>query len=360
MISGKGVNGAVIYCKLLADALADRGHEITLLTRSGSWIAEQQYAENVRVLSSPMTRFPLTELHRINNLVRDDQIDLMHTHMTRAHSFGVLLRMLTGVPVVATAHSRHFEVHWRFNDFVIANSQSTFDYHHRVNRLSKHRMQTVHCFSDLKKFEGVSARRASAVRQQLELSDNDLLAGVIGQVTKRKGHLHLFRALPEIVRQIPNFKLAVVGEFTSQDPYARRLQRLLEQEQLTDCVLWLGGRENIADYMTACDLTIVPSIEEPLGLVAMESLAAGTPVVASRTGGLTEIVEHGETGLLVPPGKDTALAEAIIKLAGSEQLRERLGAAGQQMARARFAPEPLLDQVEAIYLRVTSPRPRAA
>ena len=101
--------------------------------------------------------------------------------------------------------------------------------------------------------------------------------------------------------------------------------------------------------MTAFDLTVVPSIEEPLGLVAIESLATGTPVVASNTGGLPEIVKPSETGLLVPPKDHSELAKAIISMAKDPATRYRMGESGRHFVQENFNPESLARQVESVF-----------
>jgi glycosyltransferase involved in cell wall biosynthesis len=97
--------------------------------------------------------------------------------------------------------------------------------------------------------------------------------------------------------------------------------------------------------MSAMDICIVPSIEEPLGLVAIEAHAAGTPVVVSNTGGLVEIVRDQHNGLVVPPKDHDAIADAVFRLLGDPELRERMVANGRRSVRERFAPQVLTDQV---------------
>ena len=106
--------------------------------------------------------------------------------------------------------------------------------------------------------------------------------------------------------------------------------------------------------MTAFDLLAVPSIEEPLGLVAVEALAAGTPVVATRTGGLPEIVHDQKCGVLVPPKKPAAIADSIIKLANDRALRSKMGIYGQEFVYEEFNTANLCDQVEEIYFRLAN------
>lgn len=278
--------------------------------------------------------------------------------MSRAHSFGVILKLMTGVPVVATAHAHSFQVHWRLNDFVIANSQATFDYQVRVNRISTQKMEKVFCFTDLERFKHVTPLKKLIVRRQLRMTEDEFLVGMVGDVAERKGHLHLIEALPEIVKAVPNFKLVLLGRFNRSEPLVKRLRGLQLKHKVFQRVKWIGVRNNVEDFMSAFDLCVVPSLIEPLGLVALESLAAGTPVVAAATGGLKEIIDHGQTGLLVPPRDSASLAKAIIQLSQSEPDRIRMGKNGQAMVHDKFDPVKLTLKVERILQSVAAKKSR--
>ena len=187
-------------------------------------------------------------------------------------------------------------------------------------------------------------------------TDQDFLCGCVGEVVKRKGHVYLFQALKKILAEVPNFKLILLGRYSGTEPYTRKLRSLLLNQKLLGTVQWLGLRENVQDYMTAFDLLVVPSIEEPLGLVAAEALAAGTPVVATLTGGLPEIVRNEAWGLLVPPRDPSSLADAVIRLAKDQSLREQMGIAGQNFVHEEFETARLCKRVESIYERVIETR----
>ena len=104
--------------------------------------------------------------------------------------------------------------------------------------------------------------------------------------------------------------------------------------------------------MTLFDFTVVPSIQESLGLVAIESLAAGTPVIAANTGGLPEIVQHEKTGLLFPPEDSNALGDAIMRYIDDEPLRKRLAKTGRQHVLDQFSPNALIAKIEATYHQI--------
>ncbi|WP_148618763.1 glycosyltransferase family 4 protein [Mariniblastus fucicola] len=358
VISGREINGALTYCKYLSEMLAARGHDVTILCRRNGWL-EQTGVKGVRFINCEMNRKP-SDVGRIANWMRHEGIDVLHTHMSRAHAFGVLLKMTSGVPVIATAHNRSFQIHWRMNDFVIANSQATMDYQRRVNRVGSSNLEKVLCFTDLQRFKGVTPRDVYRVKRQLKVNPDEFLCGCVGEIIKRKGQVYLFQALRQIIEAIPNFKLVLLGRFRREEPYTQKLRSILLSEGLQGRVKWLGLRENIQDFMTAFDLLAVPSIEEPLGLVAVESLAAGTPVVATRTGGLPEIVKHQRCGLLVPPRNPGALAKSIIELAKNEPARRSMGLAGQEFVYEEFDTERLCERVEQIYEHVVSRRIRCA
>ena len=119
-------------------------------------------------------------------------------------------------------------------------------------------------------------------------------------------------------------------------------------------------RDNIQDFLVASDMCVVPSVREPLGLVAVEAMAAGTPVVASRVGGLPEIVVDEQNGLLVPPRDPKSLAAAVIRMARDRSLRERLSEQGKQFVYSRFDPDVLTTDIESAYHSLVNWRRRAA
>ena len=309
---------------------------------------QEQDIPGCKIFHSEMNRSP-SEIGRIRDWARTERFDLLHSHMTRAHAFGVLLKMATGIPVVATAHNRSLQLHWTFNDFVIANSHATSRYQRSINRVSPHKLKTVYCFTDLERFKTITPKSLRIATRQLQNSPDDFLVGVVGEVVARKGHLYLFRALKRLCDEIPNFRLALLGRFRRDEAYGKKLRSILIKNELYRRVKWCGLRSNIQDFMAAFELTIVPSVEEPLGLVAMESLAAGTPVVAADTGGLPEIVHHQKSGLVVPPKNPDALADAIIDLYKDPSRREQMGQYGKQFVFQEFDPDRLTDKVEDVY-----------
>ena len=347
-----------MYCKFLSEQMQRFGHQVTVLCRSDSWL-RQNLPPGLEVFESDLSRRPL-ELRRVSKWIREQKFDVMHSHMSSAHSFGVLMRMMTQTPVVATAHQCSFQLHWWMNHHVIANSKSTADFQRRVNRVSASKLSTIHCFTDLDRFLNTTPKAVSHAQNQMQVDENDFVVGVVGDVIPRKGQLYLFQAFEKIAAAVPNFKLVLIGGFNRNRPYVKDLEAWQSRPALLNRVKWLGLRNNVQDFMAAFDLTVVPSTEEPLGLVAIESMATGTPVVASNTGGLPEIVKPNDTGMLVPPKNSDELAQAVIAMAQDPVARQQLGDNGRRFVQESFDPESLARQVESVFLKLIERQSAAA
>ncbi|WHX50361.1 glycosyltransferase family 4 protein [Paenibacillus woosongensis] len=164
----------------------------------------------------------------------------------------------------------------------------------------------------------------------------------IGRLLPSKGVHHLLKALPAILQQEKDAMLVIVGGayygINRESQYVRRLKRMAES--LGDRVAFLpyAPYPSVADWYNLADLVVVPSgEEEAFGLVNVEAMASAVPIVASRAGGIPEVVIDGESGMLLPPAsipKD--LAKGIVAMLGSEEMRKKMGRAGRELARRRF------------------------
>lgn len=351
--SGQFVNGALVHVNLLSRQLASRGHDVHVLCRPRSWIWRALSRTTIQRSKSNLHRIPPTELLRVARWVREEKFDVIHTHMSRAHFFGALLRRLTGVPCVATAHTTHFQIHWRMNDLVIANSDSTRDYQIRVNRVAPGKVVTIPCFVDLDRFAGTSRETRQHQRRRFGIHDDRPLIGMVGAVCHRKGQLQLVKALPALVREFPNLKVAFIGQFHRNDKATRLIRRELRRKELFRRVIWVGRRNNVHELIQALDVCVVPSLKEPLGLCAMEAMAAGVPVAAANVGGLKEIVRHEENGLLFNPLQPEEITCAVRRLLTDASMRDRLVGAARPWVLSEFNSETITTQIETALRSVT-------
>jgi glycosyltransferase involved in cell wall biosynthesis len=352
LISGTQPNGAVLQCIALIRELAARNHELTLVCRPGAWIKDRLADVPIEIIESDLHRWPGDELRRLAGIVADRRIQVLHSHMSRGHSFGVMLHWYSRTPIVATAHCRRVHPQWRCNDFVIANSQATLQFNRRWNFVSRCCSDVIPYLIDLQAFADDGGCDRAALRADWGLSDDQPLIGVVGDVSPRKGHWYLVRALPRILAAVPTARLVIVGR--ALPDYRAKVMAEAHRLRVADSILWTGYRDDIPRVMRTIDVCVSAALEEALGLTMPESLAAGRPVVATRVGGLPENIEPGRSGLLVPPAQPAAMADAVIRLLRDSDLRSAMGAAGREYMFQKYDTPRDVARTEQIFAGVIS------
>jgi D-inositol-3-phosphate glycosyltransferase len=186
----------------------------------------------------------------------------------------------------------------------------------------------------------------------------------VGRIDPIKGIDTWFRAMKLVVEEDPSLRgrlcvCLIGGDVDEDEPDEElaRLQALKDDLGIADIVAFLGKRsqESLPYYYASADVVVMPSRYESFGMVALEAMACGTPVVASDVGGLSFIVRDGETGYLVPEGDARAMADCLNCILHDPDLRARLGKRGVEVAR-EYAWTRIADQIEALYCEVTSER----
>jgi len=200
----------------------------------------------------------------------------------------------------------------------------------------------IHNATSLRSLSAGARRKA---RLPLGLSPQELAVGTVANLNWRKGHAFLLWAFAKVVSQQPGARLLLVGE----GPLRESLEDLTRELRLTEDVRFLGRRTDVADLLPALDLFVLPSVTEGLGVALMEAMAVGLPCVATRVGGVPEVVADGETGLLVPPRDPEALAEAMLRLLPDTALRRWMGQAGRRRVEEHFSIERMVADVERMY-----------
>ena len=182
---------------------------------------------------------------------------------------------------------------------------------------------------------------SGALRRELGVAAEAPLVGMVATLEPKKAQDVLLRAAPAVLDRCPAAHFVLIGGDhapyqTGGESYGTELRRLAESLGVSQRVHFLGFRADARALLEELDVSVLCSRKEGLGLTAIESLAAGVPLVATAVEGLQEVVEHGETGLLVPPNAPPALATGISTLLADRALAARLGEAGQRVARERF------------------------
>jgi glycosyltransferase involved in cell wall biosynthesis len=174
------------------------------------------------------------------------------------------------------------------------------------------------------------------------------IVGVVARLEVEKGHPTLLEAWPQVLASVPDAHLLIVGEGSQREALeaqARALGLLGPHPSVT----FTGRRDDVPAVTAALDVAVLPSYREAQGLSILEAMALGRPVVASAVGGIPEMIEHGRTGLLVPPHQPTFLAHAITRLLTDHPYADTLGKAGRDLVEERFCAELMVRAIETIY-----------
>jgi glycosyltransferase involved in cell wall biosynthesis len=200
-----------------------------------------------------------------------------------------------------------------------------------------------------------AAGNGAAVRQEFGIPEGAPIVLCAARLFHWKGQGELMRTLPALRQEFPTVRLMIVGgdyKLTAGDTYLADLKALVYELGVEQHVIFTGHRTDMPALMAACDIFALPSFEEPFGLVFAEAMASKKPVIALESGGAPEVVDHGLSGLLSPPGDREALTANIAALLRNPQLRASMGAYGRRDVERRFTPARLAADVEKIYTRI--------
>lgn len=208
------------------------------------------------------------------------------------------------------------------------------------------RLEIVPFGVDLKVFDH------SAVGRGLVRSKESLRVGFFKHLKEIYGPEYLIKAFAVVSKKFDDAELFLAGEGELKE----ELENLAKKLEVSRKVHFLGFVENVSKIMASMDVTVVPSLSEGLPVAALESEALQVPVIATRVGGLPEVVEDGKTGFLFSPRDDKALAKAMIKLLSNKDLRLKMGKAGRKLVLEKYSWEKNAKKMERLYEKVLAPK----
>jgi glycosyltransferase involved in cell wall biosynthesis len=210
---------------------------------------------------------------------------------------------------------------------------------------------------DLSRFDNAPPR--AELRRELGLPDGTPLVGVISRLTRLKGLEHFLEAAAMVRARVPNARFLIAGETSPMDrEYLGELQQYAERCGVAESVIFTGLRRDVPAVLSSLDVSVMPSLNEALSNVVLESMAAGAPTVATRVGGTPEAIADGVTGVLVPPADSRALADAIVHLLHDTRLATHLGAAARARIVDHFSVRRMVRSTEDLYVELLERKQR--
>jgi len=371
LLSSLAAGGAERVVVSLACRLAQRGYDAAVCTLTSS--CDTHLADELRdggVIRYDLAARRLSDsraVFRYLRLLSRSGIDVVHAHGQDAWILASLAHRLTAVPLILTRHVLEEPAGtWRqslrrrcaleavrWADALVAPSSATAERLAELAGICASRIHVIPNGIDLDRFEHASAAREET-RRALGCAAHERVLLMPAVLRQGKGHEVLLDALPAIRRSVPHVRVIFAGGGD------RAAELRARAEPYGDCVVFLGHRGDLPDLLAACDLVVLPSYSEALPVALIEAAAAGRPAVATRVGGTAEIVEHGVSGLLVPPGDPFALGEAIAAVLSDRQRLHAFGQAARIGARHRFSLDGHADRTLELWSNAAQARRRPA
>jgi len=215
--------------------------------------------------------------------------------------------------------------------------------------IPRHKISMVHSGVDPARLEqdagGSGSDRGRSVRQEFGLDGQNIMIGAVAHFAWHKGLEYLVDAVPLIVKELPRARIFLVGEGSLEQEIRARVA----QRGAGGNIVFTGFRNDVPDVLDALDIFVMPSVMEGLCTSILDALVCKKPVVASRVGGIPEIIEHEKTGLLVPPRDPASLAAAIIRLAKEKELADKLAAKGCRKVKEEFSVKAMVRGTLKVY-----------
>ncbi len=302
--------------------------------------------------------FMLSEIINMNKLIKKEKIRLIHAHwIIPSGLLAVILKKMHNIPVVVSVHgsdifslkgpiSRLIQRYVIENcDVCTANSSATKEEIIKKLKIKKD-IKVIPMGVDMKQFAKKKGKKL--LRKYKNNDKNNKILLFVGRLAEQKGLQYLIKALPLVLKKYPETKLLVVGEGS----YKKELTGLASKLDLGKSIAFIGAlpHSELAGYYKIADALILPSISgEGLGIVLAEAIAAGTPVIGTKTGGIPDIIKDRETGLLVRKKDEKDIADKISALLSNQRLRATLVKNGQKHIRKNLSWDVVVKKFEKVY-----------
>lgn len=290
---------------------------------------------------------------RLRSLLKELRPDILHTYLLHGNILGRLVGRLVGVPtIIGSERTIGQAKRWGrlatrltnpLTDAVEVNSEIGAVAINAGLGVPAEKIELVRSGLELEKFDQTANRQS--LRSEFRVDDDQHLILFMGRLRPVKGVEYGLRAFAAAHEVNPNLRMVLAGE-GDQRPY---LESLVSQLEVQDSVSFIGVRSDVPELLSAADSVLIPSLNEGFPRTAIEAMAAGKPVIATKVGGTPEAISDGETGILVSSMDTASMSAAIVSLASDKDLQTRLGESGRRRAEERYTLNKYVSRLDELY-----------
>jgi glycosyltransferase involved in cell wall biosynthesis len=346
--------GITSYILTLGEALVRSGHNVWVASSGGNAVSRLETAGikhitiNIRTKSEASPKLWLS-FGPLSRLIRKEGINIIHAQTRVTQVLGVWLSKATGVKMVTTCHG-FFRPRWFRKAFpcwgqaVIAISKPVARHLREDFGVAQNKIYLIANGIDLNRFVMTNDQMRRDSRQKWEIADTPLI-GIIARLSSVKGIHVLIEAMPLVLEKIPSANLLIAG----QGPEENALKKLAQDMLLEAHVHFKNTIDQTQELLCALDVFVMPSLMEGLGLSVIEAQACGIPVVASRVGGLVDLIEDGKNGYLVPVQDPGILADRIADVLKDPQKSRNMAQQARLNVEQNFSADLMLKKTLQAY-----------
>ena len=366
------IGGAEVFAQKVAEYLVKKGHEVDIITMvRDKGLSKFENINNVMIHRIREGKFGFLSfiiclLHLVWYILKMDKsrdYDLIHSVGDGIPSYvGTLIKKLKRKPHLITIQGGNIapgfknnlsgKILKRLQKWSFKNADSI----HVISRKLYQQVQELNAHDVVIIPNGVDAQvfkpmDKAALRKMHGFSQDEKIIISVARLIPRKGIDYLIKATALVLEHLPNVRLIIVGDGT----HRAELEKLIEQLKLGDVAKIIGliSHNQIPEYLNLADVFVIPSLYEPLGIVTIEAMACGVPVIGSNVDGIPDVIEDGKNGILVPPADEKQLADALLTLLQDEKLRNRYAQEGLKTVKDKFLWETVLMKIEQEYNKCT-------
>lgn len=348
------IGGISNYILQLSGALKVRGVEVAVASCGGDLVPELERSGIPHYDLDIDTKFEFSpkvfrSAFRLARIVKDERVDIVHAHSRVSQVASLLASKLGGVPFVSTCHG-YFKKRLRgivdtWGMKVIAISDAVKSHLIEDLGVDEERIELVYSGVDALRFSrDYGADKLTELKSSLGLKNAPVI-GTIGRLSPVKGQKYLVGAMKEILSVRPDTQVIILGDGDERESLAKLAKTL----GVSGSLHLFSSCADTTDFLSVMDVFVFPSVKEGLGIALLEAMAAGKACVASRVGGISDIIKDGYSGLLVGVADQKAISSAVLELLADAELRRLMGVRARELVRERFTLDMMADKVAGVY-----------
>ena len=319
---------------------------------------------------------PLFELHstkfcdfvaiiKLIRYINNEKIDIVHTNLFGSDIIGRIAGKLANVPLIFSTYlnvyswkkSRNLKIRIKtwidkvtakyFCDKLIAVSEDVRDFHIETLKLNKNKFSVLVPGINLNEFQLTDNFSLNKKKLELGIDINSFVVVVVGVLSEQKGHKYLIEAAPSVLIKYPDTRFLIIGP----GPLRQELEQMTKNKGVSNEFIFTGFSENLVDLLAISNVFISCSLWEGLPQTVIEAMAMNKPVIATKVGGLPELIQDGKSGILIPPSDPSAIVDSIISIRENKKIAQNLSTEGRKVVEEYFSVKVMVNKLQELYLK---------